>query len=471
MKKIAAVLGAMLMAVFFCLPARAADITAVTIMDPTEGHTYEVYQLLTGDVDQSADKTVLSNIAWGSSLESSALAAGTNAQDFATTLSAMTDTQLQAEADSIYSELGKPVATLSSNSASATLTPGYYLISELDSTGTLISKGRFIMGVFGDETVYPKTGTPTIDKEVMTSGDTTWQTSATAAEDETVQFRISAALPGNVDGYTSGYELTFTDTLSKGLTYEGDAVYEVVGQDGKEISTGSITGTVSGQTVTFSIANVMASPYDAGNYDTIFIVYNAKLNANAQTGYTGNLNSVSATYSNDMNDSSSTGTSVEKSVTVYTYEVSVAKTNEKGNALAGAQFELAVYKDGAWTPVSGTANAAGTVFDYTGLNVGRYRLTETTTPDGYNTIDPLYFNITASANGEVVVEDADADGTAQTGTNTWTVSDDGLISTSVVNKAGLTLPETGGTGPAAIFAGGLVLAALGAGIWMTKRKQ
>ena len=60
MKKLTAMFLAMIMAVVLAVPAFAAGET-YTITAPDNGHTYEVYQIFTGDYYEG----VLSNIKWG----------------------------------------------------------------------------------------------------------------------------------------------------------------------------------------------------------------------------------------------------------------------------------------------------------------------------------------------------------------------------------------------------------------------
>ena len=63
LKKLAGVLLALAMVFTLALPAFAAETTySITINNSAEGHTYEAYQIFTGDLSG----TTLSNIVWGS---------------------------------------------------------------------------------------------------------------------------------------------------------------------------------------------------------------------------------------------------------------------------------------------------------------------------------------------------------------------------------------------------------------------
>lgn len=72
MKKLMAALLAVAMVCAMAIPAFAdsssstgsAATTKYTITAPHNGHTYEIYQIFTGDYDPS-NKTMLTNIKWG----------------------------------------------------------------------------------------------------------------------------------------------------------------------------------------------------------------------------------------------------------------------------------------------------------------------------------------------------------------------------------------------------------------------
>lgn len=122
----------------------------------------------------------------------------------------------------------------------------------------------------------------------------------------------------------------------------------------------------------------------------------------------------------------------------------LVKTDPSGNALAGAVFEL-VEVDSAGNPVSGAVTAGGTT-DSNGLILfdnlkytTRYRLTETSPPNGYTAFKtPAY--LTLAADGAVTVEGhSQVSGGAQS------------YVAYAVNYSPNPLPSTGGSG-SGIFA-------------------
>ena len=119
------------------------------------------------------------------------------------------------------------------------------------------------------------------------------------------------------------------------------------------------------------------------------------------------------------------------------------------------------YVDATGNDVEAVTDADGVV-TFVGLHAGTYTLTETTTPEGYNTLAaPVTVEITATL---------DSDGNV-----VWTVSDplvnnDGAIVVPVVNNAGTILPSTGGIGTTIFYIVGAILL-VGAGVILVTRKR
>ena len=221
--------------------------------------------------------------------------------------------------------------------------------------------------------------------------------------------------------------------------------------------------------------------------------YTATLNTNAVIGSDGNPNEVYLEYSNNPNwtpgegegpKDSPTGDTPKDTVIVFTYKTIINKVDGKGNALAGAEFTLEKkilgdnpdteeVENEYWKAIAVVKNDEGTTFTFSGLDDGNYRLTETVTPNGYNTIDDIYFTITAEHD---VLSDNPAltslSGSVTTGEVTFTSdTTDGSLSTNVVNKAGSTLPETGGIGTTIFYILGSVLLVGAAILLITKKRM
>ena len=138
--------------------------------------------------------------------------------------------------------------------------------------------------------------------------------------------------------------------------------------------------------------------------------------------------------------------------------------------LAGAGFTL--YKknaEGEYVQVGEElVGEALTTFEWKGVDDGEYKLVETTTPAGYNTIEPIEF--TVSAKHEILSDDpalTELDGgelfTGEVNT--------GALSADVENKSGITLPETGGMGTTLFYAFGSLLVLCAVVLLVTKRRM
>ena len=119
------------------------------------------------------------------------------------------------------------------------------------------------------------------------------------------------------------------------------------------------------------------------------------------------------------------------------------------------------------TPTN-TGNIAN-VFTFSGLDAGIYRLTETKTPEGYNTIDPVYFEIVATNNETKVTS---MEGKAVNGSEiSFTANEtSGSLSADVINNAG-TLPSTGGMGTTVFYVVGGGLMAVAVVLLVTKKRM
>ncbi len=98
---------------------------------------------------------------------------------------------------------------------------GYYMIldtSELGGEADESYSARMLF-VANDVTQEIKQDVPTLDKKILRA-DGEHKTDAVGVGDE-VNFQLKGTLPSNYNQYTLGYQFTFTDKLSKGLTLKG----------------------------------------------------------------------------------------------------------------------------------------------------------------------------------------------------------------------------------------------------------
>lgn len=477
------------------IPASAEGTTySITINNSAEGHTYEAYQIFTGDLHQGK----LSNIVWGSGVSEAGKTALGNAAAKAETL------KTEADAEAFAKEVAPYLTTASGSANTVTdgkyvisgLVAGYYLIKDQDGslTGDNDSYTEYIVKVVGDVEQYPKSDVPTVQKKVKDINDSTadgmtdWQDSADHDIGDSVPFQLKATLAKNVSSYTT-YKVVFHDTLSKGLTYNNDAKVYV---GGTETNGFTVTSTVNADgTTTLTVSCDDVKALGAGNSSVITVEYTAILNENAVLGSAGNPNKVYLEYSNNPNKSEAgnneTGNTPKDVVIVFTYKTVVNKVTKNPDydpevegskeyiPLTGAEFTLEKYNNETdkWEAITAVKNDEGTTFTFSGLDDGKYRLTETTTPAGYNTIDPIEFTITAEHD---VLSDNPAltslSGNVTTGKITFTSNTtEGSLSTNVVNKAGVTLPETGGIGTTLFYVAGAGLVLVAVVLLITRKRM
>lgn len=173
-------------------------------------------------------------------------------------------------------------------------------------------------------------------------------------------------------------------------------------------------------------------------------------------------------------------TPVDK-VIVFTYKTVINKIDSSNKPLTGAAFKLEkVLKNGSTELVKeykitdSEEDRKRTSFEFTGLDDGQYILTETETPDGYNTMHPIKFSITASHDTESADPKlTDLNGNLVDGQITFaTDKEKGTLTANVVNYKGSELPSTGGMGTTILYvAGAVMILAAGAFLVMQKKAE
>ena len=138
MKKFFNFIISFLMALGLCVNANATQNAnaryTITINNAVAGHTYEAYQIFTGDL--SDDGKTLSNIVWGSGVDSN-YTSGKNATEYA---QRFVDNGAKGEA----TEMGKHLSNTHTDSGEfdatnnsytiSNLQRGYYLVKDKDGT-------------------------------------------------------------------------------------------------------------------------------------------------------------------------------------------------------------------------------------------------------------------------------------------------------------------------------------------------
>ena len=514
MKKVLTMLLAAVMIFTLIIPA-AADVGAtsttatITISDFESNHTYTAYQIFKGTVSEAdADGNyTLSDIEWGDDIDSdaflAALVAATweNSVEFTATMTAAEIAQeMKGSAFSDDGANTKQFAQLAMQymtgsgteltSGSATVAVGYYVIADtIDSETTDDVVSEYILEVVGDVTVTTKKDIPTVTKTVSTTEITdddsdSDDSSVSAAIGDTVYFELKATIADNYASYTEGYEITFNDTLSTGLTYTTSSshVYLVNDTTWTELTIDNnlVSGSYVGQNLTYTIdvAGLVEESYSIDADSLFVVVYAATLNENADMGNSGNINTVYLTYSNDPY-TTDTGTSTSDNAVVFTYQFIVVKVDEDGStALEGAGFTLYKATDDTgetWETTGITVDPSGTglnEFVFEGLDEGYYKLVETTVPDGYNKADDIIFKISATiADEEVTALVAYTGDPSLADANFVSDLDEGSLTLTITNEKGSILPSTGGIGTTIFYVVGGILVIGAAVLLITKKRM
>lgn len=461
---------------------------------------------------------------------SATLTADSKVDDFVAAIGKFDSTKTKRFAENLYKSLKKDGVAADANSAavaagafSTTLSgpQGYYLIVQTtaaNDAGKTMS--AVIVNTAGQAgvTVSPKKDTVTVSKKVQENMDgvnnpaseDNWGTAADYNIDDYVKFQLTGSLPTDYADYTS-YEYTFHDTADQGLTFVNDTthpvkVYAVNDNNKVELKQDTLTGyqvltsDINGETFNVKFADLKKAQAEKTG-DTVNITsstqivveYYAQLNENAVLGSNGNQNKVYLQFSNNKYGEG-TGKTEEHKVTVFTFKLEVTKygkTDSDKEALNGAGFTL--YKATKVNPADSdyakvgdeVQHTNGNVFDFTGLDSGYYKIVETTTPKGYNTIDPITFTVTATYNSadepgtltDLTVTDVKVGGVASA-EQTFTVNrgtgeaGTAQIKTDVVDIPGSNLPSTGGMGTVLLYVAGIAVFVLaGATLVMALRRR
>lgn len=278
----------------------------------------------------------------------------------------------------------------------------------------------------------------------------------------------------------------------------------------------AVTGTTDGsKSWSLTIAN-LKNVADKDNAETKFdaaalgtqaitveVEYAAHLNNDAEVtnrdgASTTNKNGVSLDYSNNPNVDGEGGTGHTPGNDVYVYSFKIDNTkyagkNEAGSELAGAGFTLYKYDDtmtgnkgeavkfvwdsvkNAYRPAVSDIAAEATAaqaeitsrseddqkgkFNIIGLDAGKYVLSETKTPAGYNTVADTTIEITASHK-------------LNDGTPTVNLAGSKNLTNNLVDMPGSNLPSTGGMGTVLLYVAGIAVFVLaGATLVMALRRR
>lgn len=486
-KRVLALLAAFALVLAMAVPAFADKANLYTISVPAgSNHTYQVYQIFTGDYSSDGK---LSNIKWGQNSNSRGDGVSIGEKVDENVLNQLAAVAGKSDEDKLavieqYANLSENGMDTVSASKSIQVAAGYYLFKD---TTTGISGNTYIAEVVGNVSIKAKNShVPGFEKKLKDTNDTEgtttdWQDVADHDIGDKIPFKLEGTVPADYDAEYTSYYFAFYDEEEAGLTFNKDSVEVYV--DDTKITAGFEVKTSTNDGCSFEVVfSDLKAIKDVHAGSKIRVEYTATLNENAVIGGNGNLNKAQLEYSNNPRDKDSRDKTVWDNVVVFTYQVVVnkyANSVEENNKLPGADFTLTKKLNGDTTKVIAAVKSPdGKQFTFKGLDDGEYTLTETVTPDGYNTIDPITFKV--NANHEITWEGAgdrntllkSLSGNKVTGQITFT-SDKGTgaLTTNIINKSGTVLPSTGGMGTTVFYVVGGGLMAVAVVLLVTKKRM
>lgn len=384
----------------FAAFATPANNVAITITNTDGKHTYQAYQLFSGDVSDGK----LTNIQWGSGVSDSAallealkayVPTGSSSSPFAdcTDANSVANVLRNFEDDSddvkaVAKIFGKYLsndcveATVAADATSCELNvgeEGYWLVKDKDDSlndTENTAYTSYILKVLGSTSLAPKSALPTVEKKVEedehivnTNAVNTaiygakYNDVADYSIGEAFSFALKGTMPANIGSYTS-YKYAFHDTLSKGFTIspmevtvaimnpktgEGETGYDTTTLN-EGFKTSRITNDDGTTSIDVSFDDILGLEGITVNKDTIVLVrYTAWLDSDAVVGLDGNENEVYLTYSNNPNwdgtpgsDDDDEGKTPKDKVVVFTYEFDGTKVDSVVDTkkLKDAEFKL-----------------------------------------------------------------------------------------------------------------------------------
>lgn len=335
---------------------------------------------------------------------------------------------------------------------------------------------------------------------------------------DSVSFKLYGTLPDTYDDYDH-YFYQFTDTLATGLTLNVNGGTDTGALDAGDFTvkigdtavTSGYTVAASGNGFTLTFEDLKNSNATATKSSVITVEYTATLNQDAVVGRDGNENAVKLTYSNNPNSTKggkndTKGETPEDKVVVFTYALDVTKylgsKDKTANATEGTQAGFKLYNadkskvaildesnnkitgwvtasEGAGTEVKTTVDGK---FGFIGLDDGVYTLVETTVPAGYNKMADQTVVISATTKNDQAWTGKASDAltaltlkhsTAENADVVYSATADdkyGTVKDEIINKAGSSLPSTGGIGTTIFYVAGGVLV-VGAGVLLITKKR
>ena len=465
MKKLAAMLIAVVMAMSLAVPAMAegtGGTIKVTSPSTTSTTTYSIYKMFDIETTTGGKYKYKVTTDWTDFINQTSVSNYIQYQNGYVLWQKATTSESDGAA---LAELAKKYVTEKnfvalktvqvSNSVSVN-DNGYYLLVPPAN----VKSACGVVAVVGGETVnvIEKTftpGLPNVEKTVQEDSNSNYFSSNTADVGGTVRFKVIINAADNASNYI------LHDEMDDCFSF---IAIESVKNDGKALSADTdYTFTSIGNDFTIKFDETVCSTLK--DNATITVIYTAKLNYVAANVYaeTGHKNTAWLTHTAE---NIPTG---ESTTATYTYKIDVTKVDQDEAPLAGAGFKLKdnnnnYYKwvkpanpEGAspyveWVTDASDATELTTGADgkitFDGVDAEDFTLIESTVPGGYTGKDDVSVSTKSASDGT-------------TGQH---------ASVKVTNTLGTALPETGGMGTTIFYIAGSILM-LGAAVLLLTKKR
>ena len=497
-KKLASFILAFAMVMAIAMPSvvMAADgKSTITVDGATAGSEYVAYKLFNATDDGNGHFSYTVNSKYETVLKE--VTGKSTGAEIVKYLDGIKDnaTAVREFADKVYAKVKTmDVDYTAANGVFAEVDQGYYLIAQTK-IGTNEAYSLVMLGTAGKNNlkITPKTGVPTFEKKIKEKNDSTgvesgWQDASDYDIGDKVPFKLTGTVSDKYDNYKT-YYYAFHDKMDDTLEFNADSV--VVKIDGKEVAKNKYTlNTTTTDGCTFEVVFNDLKTVSPTKPENVTVEYTATLKDTAKLGSVGNFNKGKLEFNNNPyyegeGKPKTPGETPWDEVVVFTYKLIANKTDGQGNALAGAGFTLYKFDKDTNDYVKVKEIEAGktTKFEFTGADAGKYKLVETTVPDGYNKADDLVFEVKGTyeavnntdplkAPALTKLEILDEKGNNITGEDKVFTTNlaDGTATTNIKNLTGSELPETGGMGTTVLYAAGTLMILAAAAFLVMKKK-
>lgn len=341
---------------------------------------------------------------------------------------------------------------------------------------------------------------PSLTKQVKENGGTAWKSDEQYRLDDEITYRLIVYVPQNA-GELSTFEVN--DIPEAGIHDSNSPDGFVVTHGATETACNDPLTAGTHYTMTFSNGNFTLKLTGDGKTTVagkfLQIEYKAHMNANAVIAGSGNGNTATLSYSKYIgNTGDASNYTISDEARVYTYQYKITKhlknaatqtpagagvefqlldANENPLAvvkLADGVYRLAIAADAQANKLDKMLTNSNGIILIKGLENGTYYLKETKTLEGYNLLSEPFKITVAVQETTNWVENGTFTGdgkTVKTYASTTYDVPDAMGTSTIINKSGFVLPQTGGMGYLLFCAVGIALIAGGAMLIFGGRKK